>query len=679
MGVKTKIFLLSVFLVFFGLLIADVVVSLKHRGRIPEGAKGFICEAFKFSDFVVNGYESEHEFLGLENVDSIVGNLSGMVESNSSLMVSISNIVDQTLPISVSVNVFLEYLSHTSLVLGDPTNNFVGQYECIFCKQLNDSMVQDSIISISSSLASSLAQVRENVQSQLSGDGLVSIQSSLASASSVIDSFKHEVENGVSSGLIENHEMFDKILSYINTASIVIISSIGVPAIMVIITVFFGVFRSSIKSYSDPKIRPRNPLFSSCSWCITFLFAFLFFLLAGILGLVAYASSSACEVLGDMHRFISILPTESNMKDILTNCLTLNGSGDILGSIPTGNGTTAKDTLNISSLINSQFDVLTLLSSSTQFSTIPQLVNLFDSLSNYGSLYTISPNAINAVSTDPSFHPSPQLIAHLGSLSTFESLMQSGLEGVPDCDGRLNISGANGFYNTLSMFGVDIGADSTLTCPASFANLNPPNLALAHPFEIIMDWKIQVLSHTFRCDSVFISVDPSGTISSNRTPAYCSWAQWIQYVNDMHNQLVTYAQNVDTTQANTLNAISNDLRDIVQGTVLPQIDTLANGLDCKFMYTSFNNIYGDICYLQTPGLIYAAITWFVFGALSLICILIEFVIWRHLRDNLSIWLDFKNQHSSSIRVSQIEAAIPSPRIFSQATIGYRAQDIVMNS
>jgi hypothetical protein len=229
-----------------------------------------------------------------------------------------------------------------------------------------------------------------------------------------------------------------------------------------------------------------------------------------------------------------------------------------------------------------------------------------------------------------------------------------------------SLPGANEFFNSLSSAGIDIGASSsTGVCPNDFENLNPPNLTMAHPFEVLMNWKVQVLSHTFRCDS------------NN-----CSWPQWIQYVNDMHDQLVAAALAVDAVQANTFNRINDNLRQLVQGSVLPPIDTLTQGLDCKFMHTSFNNVYSDLCYRQTPGLIIAVITWLVFGALCWICILVEFIIWRHLRDNLSIWLDFKNEHSSSksgnIRVSPIAAAIPSPRHFAQATIGYRSQNILMH-
>ena len=673
MGTKSKVFLLSLFTIFIGVLIADVIVSLNHRGMIQAGAEGFICEAFRFGDSVLNGYNftdvGNHTFIGVENVESIVANLTELTDANSSVMVSISEIVKNTQPIETAVQSFLVYLDHANAIFSDPTNSVVGAYECVFCAS---GSINDTMHAVSTSVANALVNVRSKIGETLTGQGLSDIQSSLATASSVIDSFKTQAESTVSSTLIDNRTIFDDIVKYINIASIVIVSSMGVPMLILSVSVFFGVFRSNEKSFSDPLVRPRRPF--CCGWCIHFLYAFVLFAIAGIVGLVSFGMSSLCVVLSDLPALFSDKIDDLQIRNILIDCLTLEGKGDILNAISaSGNASSIADSLNISALIDEKFDSLS--SATGSFASIPMLQNLSD----YGTLYLVSPSRI----LDPSLKASQALVELIGR-PAIDSLIQQGLEGVPDCDGKSGRDGANGFYYTLSTFGIDIGVSSSsnMTCPESFASLNPPNLTLAHPFEVLMDWKIQVLTHNFRCDSVALVVDSDGSVSSSVTPANCSWSQWLQYIHDMQDQLVAAAQAVDDSTANVLSSIENDLQDIVQRMVLPQIDTLAHGLDCKFMYASFNNIYADLCYLETPGIIYSVITWLVFGGLCWIAILIEFIIWRHLRDNLSIWLDFKRAHSSShkntSRVSPIADAIPSPRVFSQATIGYRAQNIIMN-
>ena len=685
MGPKTKIFVLSLTLAFIGVVIADTVFAARYREKINQGADGFLCEAFRLADNAVNGFvdtdaggNTLHRFIGIENVASKVHAVDQMVQPASPTIQTLLAVLDETSPIKFAVNEFLAYLEHMNDVLSDSTNVAVGPYTCVFCSTCcsagsgGTSQLGSTIASVRDSVASALVSVRQTVADSLTGDGLAGVRDSLSSASNSVDSFKTSFEDQLGSALVDHRGLFESIVQYIGIATIVIICLMALPTLLLLLVVGVGALRH------ESKHRPRHPCFASSSWCLTFLFAFILFLIAGILGLVAYLESSVCEILADPDSLIAngYFRTGSDngqTKDILSTCFTRAGTGDLLGTIALGNGKTARDSLSISAMINDQFDRLqSATSGNAQFSENSAVVDLLDAMRDFGSLYTIMPNKLDEIRNDPQNQIPGPMAASLGQ-STLAALLRVSLGGVPDCTDRtavplagpagdmlkqalvaagvtiangqtsVDLTGAASLYTALTDAGIDIGIRGS-SCPADFVSLPTPSSG--HPFDAFMEMKTDVVTHTFRCDGITVAALDGGEAGVTAVPRTCTFTEWIAFVSDLQVTLRAKAAAIDGIQQATMDKINTDLRQTVQDTILPVIDDLVDGLDCKFLFTRLVGAYTSLCWHQAPGLIGSVVTWLIYAVLCWLCILVEFVIWRHLRDNRSIWKDMHRPDSS---------------------------------
>jgi hypothetical protein len=707
MGKKTKIFLLSAFLVFVGALIADVIYSLRYRSKIHDGSEMFLCQAFELGDNVLNGYNSldgEHLFIGIENVGPVVDSIEATVQLGSPTLQSVMAIVGETRPITYALDEFLLYLNHMNTILGDSTNNDVGNYECIFCQLCcsgnDESMVGKAISSISGSVASGLSEARVKVESALTGDNLDNVRSSLSSSDTTINDLKLQVESMFDVVLISNKDLFDSIVKYIDLATIIVIASMGLPTLLLLIVVFLGVFRSREKSLTNPSEKVRNPCCTSCSWCISFLFAFLIFIIAGVLGSASYLLASSCDLLVDIDTLVSDVvprlsadsPSNSQVRDIIRTCATMDGSGDLLGTIQFADNKTARDALDISGPINAQFDKLGEMADgmTSSFAINPHIKSLIDTLVGMGSLFTMKPHVMEAIRSDPSFQLSPGLAAFLGD-AVITDLIERSIKSVPDCNDRAassfesteageelasrmgvqgaSLEGLSGFVAAVQAAGIDIGVIGN-TCPAAFMSLSPPDVTMAHPFDKFVEYRTFVQSHTFRCDQLVVSPDPvSGAPSATINPRTCNWDDWVVYISDLGATLGQKALDIDSIQSTTMDRISTDLRSLVQEEVLSKVDSLLNGLDCKFINERYTKTIEALCWKEVPGMIGTAITWLVFACLCWVAIIIEFVIWRHLKDNLSLWYEYsKMGDRGSVMESQEGTMVATAEM--QAGIGY---------
>jgi hypothetical protein len=716
MGKKTKIFLLSAFLVYVGALAADIVYSLRYRTKVNDGSAMFLCEAFRLSDDLMNGYNSTdgaHIFLGVDKVDEAVDDLTGLVASDSPVLQSVSTIVDQTESIAFALDEFVLYLNHISDLLGDAQNNDIGQYECVFCKTCcsgSDSLVDGVTASISSTVASALNTVRRQVRQALTGDGISAIRSALNESRSAVTSMQSGVDDTVESVFISNTALFESILKYVDIGTIVIIASMALPTLLVLIVVFLGVFRSSQRSYFDPALKPRNPCCASCSWCVTFLHAFLLFLIAGLLGIASYVLASGCEIIQDPHTMVHstfsrfIGDDSRQLLNIVDTCAVQSGSGDLLSTVTVGTNETLRSQLNVTDEIDAKFDYLDNLTSQSAnrlFSENAELISLFDAMDSFGSLFTMSRAAVESLLTDPSLAPSVGLIMSAGSSASVQSLLEQAVTGIPDCGGRSNVDlgaadspvgskirealnfpsstqfvsfqGLNDFAGAINAATIDIGASGTV-CPTDYLTLNPPDITLASPFHMLVSWRTNVLQNTFRCDQIQVTPDPvTGMAVSLIQPRSCTWTQWLNFVSSLRADLISKAQNVDIIQQATISSIQTDLRDLVQTAIFPKMNTLLNGCNCKFVAERYQGLYRSLCWWQAPGLIGSVITWLVFGGLCWIAILIEFVIWRHWKDNISIWRD--NVMERGDKQGNVVLSQEGTLLGAQASIGYPVQHI----
>lgn len=665
--------LLAMFIAFLGVLIADFVYSARFRVAIAGGAKGVLCETFRLTDNVLNGFsQTNHTFIGIENVAATVENVTEIVQVGSPTMDAILATIDATKDIQFAVADFLANLNNMNNVLGE--NQSAGKYTCVFCRTCcsggSDSQVSVALTAIGSSVAQALVAVRAQVRDSLTGDGLAGIRESLESSLVTVESAKDDFEAQIKSSLFDNEPILEQVIGYINVATLVAMLLVVIPVLLLMGVLVWG----TVGKLPIPPTacKPRNPCFASFSCCFTFFFALILFLLGGIFGLVAYLEASACEVVSDMDSLIlrasELAELDAQVTTIMQTCLSPSGSGDVLSVVNVGSdGKTARDMLDISSAIDELFAQITagLDGEGDVFSTNPAIVDLLDSIRDFGSLYVID----SALVSDMMAADISVFLATFQPEDVLEHLFQVALSGVPDCSDRVGIPltgpagellrvslvasgfplnpgditvtlpGIASFYSSLQAASVDVGTSGNV-CPYDYSSLFVAGDS--EPFNFFMQDKIDVVTSTFRCDTVSVSEDPdTAEAIVVTTEVFCTWTEWIAYVDALHGLLLTKAQTVDAVQASVIDAIQVDLRQIVQTEVLPLIQNLANGLDCKFIQVRWNGIYESLCWKETPGLVGSVICWLIFGWLCLIAIVMEFVVWRHLKDNWCLWMDMR--------------------------------------
>jgi hypothetical protein len=367
-------------------------------------------------------------------------------------------------------------------------------------------------------------------------------------------------------------------------------------------------------------------------------------------------------------------------------------------------GRTARESFDFTNRVNEEFNRISAQVNDVEtvsFSANSQIVALLDAMNQFGSIFLLNEAAVERVNSDPSLAPSAALATALGP-TNLAVLLREAVTGVPDCGGRMGVSlagatgdlvrqlipnlspaantvdlnGLVGFRDTIAGAGVDIGSHGN-ACPGGMLGLTPPDVSMAHPFEELVNWRTEVLTHTFRCDQLVVTADAEGKPTGTVMPQSCNWNNWITYVDSMRATLLAKAQAVDAAQDATLTGINRDLRQVVQGTVLPAIDGLVQGMDCKFMHDRYEGVYEGLCWMHAPGMVGSVLTWLIFGGLCWLCIVVEFVIWRHLRDNMSIWRDFKQDEYDRFG-SVISSVDGNPTVNVQAGIGYNPNIVQMN-
>lgn len=704
---SVKIFVIVMSTLYASGIAADIIFALKFKGNLVYGIRGLACETFVLADNLINGVSgvdpdtgNNNVFVGTENLSTGLDNLGLLAAVNSPVWDEVLRPLDQVSDIKFAVNEFLAWLGLIDDLLGDPVNRNPGRYSCAFCEtccrapgQTQPTQLQLAIADIRVAVARTLNELHATLQGEIRGSNMDSVRGSIDSAKTKVADLQSQVNKLVEDGILSNEPLLDTGLFAADLATTLIVSVMaGIPSVALGVVIFYGVLRSDQSTYMALNTKPRNPCCACTGWGLEFLLAILIFIIAGIFGLIAFFEGSLCAVLGDIDYFaqagVRKLTSDAEIQKIATTCLASTGSGDLLSSVQVSSGKTAGDMLDMSQSINNQFDALSAsLVPGSKFSDTHELVTFLENMQKYSTLYLMGVNQVTQIRNDPLFQPSSQLIANIGQIN-FERLFHDGVAGVPDCEDRTDIAltgdvgssikdvlvnmgesisagqtsislkGATTFSNALRSAGVNIGISPSAIC-RDFASLGPHSNT--SPLDALMTFKTDVWTHRFRCDSIVVARGPNGAAVTSPIASACDYSGWVQHVNDLHSKVTQYARNVDTVMTQTKTNIVEDMREAVLAVFQPPIDELKNGFNCKFLRERVTGIHNALCWQQAPGLIGSVITWLVFGGLMWICILIQFVIWRHLRDNLSIWLECRSR-GALMQTPRMQEIVKSVRI-----------------
>ena len=691
---KCKILTLMILAGLFAVgLIVDVIYSSHYATRLNDGGKGLVCEAFRLASESVNGANwtvvvdattIDHTFLGTKPLGEAVDSISDMLAENSTEITAILTTIDNTVELDNSITTFLEYLNLMNDNLGAPGNLQVGPYQCTFCQACcsggDDSLVAQAQVVFNNSLASAVQSLRTSVEDKLTGSGLDNIRTSVNQTKDVVSQLRSRIETDLGQRLLDQRPTIDRVTNALSLASIVLVASIGLPALFLLINILVAFCCSKRASFSDPASKPQNPCHASCGWCISFLYAFILMFVGGLLIIVGYFEASICDMTSNMDNFWddiyfrldSVIGSDNpggvSFHTIVDTCFKTNGTGDILSAVHTDgpDSQTVREVLLDALNLTSEFD-----SVFNQTNDIPSLIDnevlvqMFDSWTNYGGIYMINVSTMQDMAQNttlnPQVPPPPNYAAiiklGLGSrpecsvpgvtnltVSLVGTSIQASLEGAgytfPPSDEEA--FGFNNFHDYAVILNDNnfTFINATDSCPYIVTDVNA-----ALPYSALAGFKADVLvKEDYQCDTLVPAYDQdTGRVTFTRNPTACTFEEFKTYMSDLQGNVTAAVVAIDTAQEITLTALHDEVESVVIDDLLPPVYTIINGTDCQFIMHGWTGIYEALCWEQTPGLVGIAFTMVGLASLGFLAMIIQFVVWRHLKDNLCLWQDIRRE------------------------------------
>ena len=646
--------------------------------QLHSGAQGAYCEVFSLADNILNGYnatdDGEGSWVGLLPLESSLQNVADSVSPTGSFSVGVSEALNSTDIIETHMVELLGYLSLMKDMLGMESNRISGTYECKLCTEFftgSDAPVDQLIATINSSAPASLYQLRNLVRTQLNGTALASVYDTLSGAVEPVTDMTTLVSDSIGKIFVDNKSLGLQILYDIRVVVLAISLAVVIPGLLLLNTTFCGAFCSKRSTYRDPRIKPRNPCHASCSWCLTCYYSFAILFLSAIILLLAYVLTTGCVVFQDLENRIdeltSRLPgTQDVTANLMTACLPLGSSGDFADYIMIGDQTLA-EALDIGGAINDQFSVINDAFNGTEpqnITALPTYMEFMNLLENFGSLFTITytledlqdafPSDSSALTDDQKAQlyelmlkstPNCQnTTASIGSGDSFDSVIANLFE-VP-VNTSLSFSGIEAYLAALTS---DSLSPSPSACTSNSIDLS--SLSLSSETSIWGDMLKLVeapLANNFTCHRGSLSQDENGNYFFNRTTAYCTYSEWIDYVSWLQGEIQNSAETLDldvspSSPTNVVSALNSTLRSLVDETFVTPVNTVLNGINCNVVSIRFNSFLDALCDVAVPGLVGIGVAWVALGLIAWLVIFMEFNIWRRLKDNYCLWNDEINR------------------------------------
>jgi hypothetical protein len=688
-------------------IIVDTAFSAVSTESLRAGSLAIYCRTTSLASAVLNGVNwtstadpgavdvSERSFIGMEPLYSQMQILSDTLAVDGSVVESISSTLDDTVELQNAVNRLTNYLDLTNDMLGDgdTISPGSGEYSCVLCTACcsgdEGSYVSQVRDVISESFASSLNEVRSQVSDTLAGSGLEDTREAVRSGADIMMDVTNTVEEKVGQRILDNEKMIDTGLLLLYIIAIVLTASALVPVFWLIMSAVYGVCKSYRVSYSDPNDKPQNPCCVSTGWCITFFYAFLILLVAGVLSIAGFAQAVVCDAVADFDVFIDKAldqfgsgSTSNDTSTVVVNaCLKSTGNGDFLSGVSAGE-------FDASYYLNQVEDLKDLIS--TTFDSIPEIPSvastaafsqMIDSMDEYAGLYMISPDRIVALQSDDIFMNNVDLSTNqrnLGfgssascSTKTYDlsrtpigsivlgSLTAAGYSSPGDLT-SVSVSGIDDYITQLSVDSIT-GVEYTGTC----GSLSVTQQSF-DPYSGLLYWKsLPSNKSNFKCDTITETEDPeTGVVTFDRVTGTCnSLDAFTTYIGTLKTELQQAAITLDNQAASSKAIIEAELISIINDQILPPVVKVLSESDCRPLRNGWNALYNSFCYDFTYGVVGLGITFTVVGSLAIFSVLIMFFIWRNLKDNISLWRDLVKEREerlgSAIR-SQVVPANPSP-------------------
>jgi hypothetical protein len=665
----------------------NIGLIAQQKADVKSGLDAALCETYRFLNQTLYGgsavvfdtsanYQLDARFPGLKQADLVLKNLTNLVESNGTLISSLNEVVNKTGIVEGEMTKLRQWLFALSSMM--QINHMQQFHSCLFCTNFTAypldtsdyNPIHPSVAAVNNSLAGVLTLIRSQLRPFMSGS-VGSIYTTLTTTSLGISSFVNELTRVVNKSVLENLGMIQDITTYFDTAITVMLVLTLLPICLALFAVFKGAYKSDQDSFTDPEKPPMSTNMIMASIWITLIYTIIAFFLCGATLIIAQFLASACLVMEDAGTVAAKLSfrlgsadVSSRVVGITQQCLQAGTDGDILSAIVVNDESTARDKINTLTALSGEFEVLQRTfdegGRNTNLSDNVFLDNIGKYVDEVGDLFLITDKTNRTkVAKNSSLAPS-------ASAALFTTNYAQGLEvyndvvfSAPQCSDRVvrrnktpigvqallsnytydaqagtySITGMTSVLSHLSTNGINTGV---LQCPAT----SSPSMNKV-PWGNLLSLKIAIMANTtMKCAVPRVSYNATTYIyNATLTKSSCDATGYRAYMRDFGEQIYNQSVNVDDAVAKNFDSILDTLWSVIYDQLMQPIQTLGSDLNCQFISIRWNSLFGAMCKTFTPNLIKLGNSLIGLGFAGLFALIIEIVIWRHLKDNYCHWKD----------------------------------------
>ena len=675
-------------IVFLGVLVSlgalvDVALIAQEKKEMDEGLNGSLCQVYLFMNQTLNGggatvfedsegYIANAAFPGLTNAGEVVSELAVLVAPESPLVQELNSLMNLTGLVEEQYLLMLGLFTTLNEVM--QTNAVYQNHTCVFCSNFSTYPSADydvnpshpSLVAINSSLSAVISMLREQLKPFMV-DQLRSLHNALTETESTINSAADNLSWIFNSYVISDLDLINSLFNVLDISLIILLVVTFIPIGLCAYTLWKGARGVS----SDPPVDPRV---ASVPMWISLIYTVLVFTLGGVILIGAHILASGCLIMEDMgsvaakasYRFTDSKEATDRVVAITQECLEVNTDGDILSAIILDGQSTARDKINALTALEGEFYVLNAAiaagNTSINLSQNVFLDNMGKYLASVGDLYLMNSTTQSLlIETNASFIP------NLNYSAIFNTNQNRGFEiffttasTAPQClernvvaadtppgvlallanysssnldDDLTSIPGIDSFIHTLASESVSTGTD---TCPA---NAYPSSNLV--PWGNLLQLKLNILyNQSFSCSVPSLTYSPANlsfTLSSSTDT--CNSTEYAKYMASYRDRIAAQALVVDTVVAENFDAIFNETWDVLYGQLLQPAQYVGSNLNCQFISIRWNALFDSLCIVFTPTLIRLGKTLLALGFVGVFALIVQIVIWRHLKDNMCLWRD----------------------------------------
>jgi len=451
-----------------------------------------------------------------------------------------------------------------------------------------------------------------------------------------------------------------------------------------------GLFGVKERLRDSREVNPHVHRAAACTWCSAWLYAFVVFLIGGILHVLCVPLSGTCLIMIDVYdNFInktasafdlSISADEVNMTDtILQKCYAADDITqsanllDIIYSYDNGEKKYMRTTLNevidpITDDMNEAAASLTNFSNITDLEAVVAFIDLINnnSAANWywpgGYLATHSTYQPLFVDDDVEDLSNAWAVTMLCTTEQFNS---------DYLDLGISLYGINSwmskFESYMTDYNVTVSCASTIVCNTSMSTSSQEKCEAGNAY---MELKQDIFnSDRFRCD-LFVDDDgntcnPKSMTSSRSTghtvysndcmksdgtwvtqEVTCTWDEYVDYVAGFADWMQLVMERLDVAIIEKGDSVVVSMNDIVEEYVIDPMDTIINGTNCYMLHDSMSYLTNSFCYEVVWGLYAVSRAFVLCASLSVVMSVLVFAIWRRTVDNYNAEHD-DNENAAS--------------------------------